>query len=228
MQRIIRLASIVTVAIAVLLLLIIGISAVSCSDVTPVSDRVEYYKLHVDLATAVLVGFGAALLGILIPTVFAEARFSFERLRESRKAYSEAKTAVDYLPLRLCSLPLKEAALFVQRAHVKKHHVELYAELAIHLKRRGIGKTPEQWCDELYDRLFTARTMLENHAAQWDSLTPDKRLALIREFLPAPRREDLVEGAVSAAEEKAKAEALSNTDVPEASHSAPCADTDKS
>src|ERR1700733_12102147 len=74
-------------------------------------------------------------------------RYSFERLRDSRTAYSEAKTGIDYLPLRLCTLDLKAAAAFVQRAHVRKHEAELYPELKLHLKKRGIDKTPEQWGD---------------------------------------------------------------------------------
>jgi hypothetical protein len=146
------------------------------SNVVPLADRMQYSKLYVDLAKAVLVGFGAALLGILIPAVFAEARYSFERLRGSRTAYSEAKTAVDYLRLRLCTLNLNSAAAFVQRAHVRKHEAELYPELQIHLKRRGIHKTPEQWGDGLDSRLFDVRQLLEAHVSDWNSLTPHARL----------------------------------------------------
>ena len=131
---------------------------------------------YVDLAKAVLVGFGAALLGILTSRqFFAEARYSFERLRDSRSAYSEAKTGIDYLPLRLCSLDLKAAAAFVQRAHVRKHEAELYPELKFHLKKRGIDKTPEQWGDGIYSQLFDVRELLEAHAGDWDSLRPDAR-----------------------------------------------------
>jgi hypothetical protein len=163
-------------------------SAVQYSGVTPVSDRIQYYQLHADLAKAVLVGFGAALLGILIPAVFAEARFSFERLRDSRSAYSEAKTSVDYLPLRLCTLDLKAAAALVQRAHVRKHEAELYPELGLHLKGRGITQTPDQWGDAPYDRLFIVRTLLEDNASDWDSLSPSARLKLSRTVLAAPPR----------------------------------------
>ena len=195
MKRTAYVALITTVFVAAVSLFLLERSALQYS-VMPVDDRIQYYKLYVDLAKAVLVGFGAALLGILIPAVFAEARYSFERLRDSRSAYSEAKTGIDYLPLRLCSLDLKAAAAFVQRAHVRKHEAELYPELKFHLKKRGIDKTPEQWGDGIYSQLFDVRELLEAHAGDWDSLRPDARLALLREVLKAPVKEPLVAGAV--------------------------------
>jgi hypothetical protein len=196
MKRTAYVALITTVFVAAVLLFLLERSALQYSGVMPVDERIQYYKLYVDLAKAVLVGFGAALLGILIPAVFAEARYSFERLRDSRTAYSEAKTGIDYLPLRLCTLDLKAAAAFVQRAHVRKHEAELYPELKFHLKKRGIDKTPEQWGDGIYSQLFDVRELLEAHAGEWDSLRPVARLALLREVLKAPVKEPLVAGAV--------------------------------
>ena len=196
MKRTAYVALITTVVVAAVSLFLLERSALQYSGVMPVDDRIQYYKLYADLAKAVLVGFGAALLGILIPAVFAEARYSFERLRDSRTAYSEAKTGVDYLPLRLCTLDLKAAAAFVQRAHVRKHEAELYPELKFHLKKRGINKTPEQWGDGIYSQLYDVRELLEAHAGEWDSLRPDARLALLREVLKTPVKEPLVPGAL--------------------------------
>jgi len=196
MKRTAYVALVTTVFVAAVLLFLLERSALQYTGVMPAGDRIQYYKLYVDLAKAVLVGFGAALLGILIPAVFAEARYSFERLRDSRTAYSEAKTGIDYLPLRLCTLDLKAAAAFVQRAHVRKHEAELYPELKFHLKKRGINKTPEQWGDGIYSQLFDVRELLEAHAGEWDSLRPDARLALLRDVLKAPVKEPLVAGAV--------------------------------
>jgi len=198
MKRTASVAIFVTIFVAAMSLLLLKRSAGQYSSVMPLADRIQYYKLYVDLAKSVLVGFGAALLGILIPAVFAEARYSFERLRDSRTAYSEAKTSIDYLPLRVCTLDLKGAAAMVQRAHVRKHEAELYPELKFHLKRRGIDRTPEQWGDELYNRLFIVRELLEKHARDWDSLSPAGRLALLRVALPSLPREALVPGAVEA------------------------------
>ena len=133
----------------------------------PATERVEYYKLAVEIFNAILVGFGAALFGILFPAILAESRSSFERLKDSRHVYSEAKTAGDYLAIRLCTMDLRDAAEFVQRAHVYKHAAELYPELRGHLKQRGIRKTAAQWGDGLYHQYFIVRELLEDHTADW-------------------------------------------------------------
>jgi hypothetical protein len=41
-------------------------------------DRLEYYKLYLAAFQVLVIGFGVALLGILIPAIFAEARYNFE------------------------------------------------------------------------------------------------------------------------------------------------------
>ena len=189
MRRTAWLALLATVVVAMTLLLLLMRGAREHRALLPVSDRIEYYKLYVDLSKAVLVGFSAALLGILIPAVLAETRHSFERLRDSRTAYSEAKTSVDYLPLRICTLDLRAAGALVQRAHVRKHEAELYSELRQHLRRRGILLSPDQWGDELYNRLFAIRSVLEAHAADWDKLTTVERLAALRAKVPSPPKE---------------------------------------
>src|SRR2546427_2402067 len=80
----------------------------------PANEHLEYYKLSVEIFKVILVGFGATLIGILFPLIFAETRARFERLKDSRTAYSEAKTAGDYLAVRLCTLDLKGAAATLQ------------------------------------------------------------------------------------------------------------------
>jgi len=166
------------------------------SNVTPISDRLEYYKLYADLAKAVFIGFGTALLAILIPAVLAEARFSFEQLKASRTAYSEAKTGFDYLPLRICMLDMKAASALIQRVHVRKHEAELYPELPQHLKRRGITKEPDQWGDGIYNDLFELRTALEDSASQWDSWTPTQRLSRIWNAIGRRKKEHTVNEAI--------------------------------
>ncbi len=146
-------------------------------------NRLSYYQIYEDAFKAVIVGFGVALFGVLLPAMLAEARNRFDRLKESRLAYSGAKTGVDYLPLRLCTLPLAEASAHIQSVHVQKHQSELYDELEHWLIRRfGPGSemaNPQKWADSLYDKLFAARMALEEHANQWDQLTPDARLGLL-------------------------------------------------
>lgn len=189
-----------TIAVAVVLLVLIAIGVMEHRNVTPISERIEYYKLYADLAKAVLVGFGTALLAILIPAILAEDRFRFERLKGARTAYSEAKTGVDYLPIRISTLDIKAAAALVQRIHVRKHEAELYPEISGFLERRGIDKSPDKWGDNLYHRLYLVKTLLEDNAGKWDTWTPDQRLKEIWKVLVRPKEGTLVDGAVDAAQ----------------------------
>jgi hypothetical protein len=58
--------SITTVFVAAVLLFLLERSALQYSGAMPLDDRIRYYKLCVELSKAVLIGFGVALLGILI------------------------------------------------------------------------------------------------------------------------------------------------------------------
>ncbi len=196
MRRTVWIALGVTVFLAAAMLLLLRYSARQLDTAMPAAQKIEYYKLYVEVLKAIVVGFGAAILGILIPAILAEARYSFERLRDSRKAYSEAKTAGDYLALRICTLDLKAAAALLQRAHVCKHEAELYPELKQHLRRRSIKKSPEQWGDALYSQYVDVRELLESNSRDWDHLTPDARLSLVRGKIPAPAKDQLTPGAI--------------------------------
>jgi hypothetical protein len=79
-----------------------------------------------------------------------------------------------------------------------KHKADLYSELRVHLRRRAITKTPDQWSDLLYHHLHLMRDLLEEQAGEWDGLTPYVRLRLIRKRIPAPQKSNLVDGAVTA------------------------------
>jgi len=194
MKRAVKIFLVIVFVIMIASLLVIARLIYNLGPTMPTADRIQYLKLYADWAKAVLVGFGAALLAILIPAYLSEVRFHFERLRDSRTAYSEAKTGQDYLLLRLSTLDLKDAAALVQRVHVRKHEAELYSELAIHLKRRRINRTAEQWGDEIYGRLFIVRQLLESKAGEWDSMSIGSRLKFLREALPAPNLDELAEG----------------------------------
>jgi len=156
----------------------------------------EFAKLYLDAFKIVVVGGGVALLGILIPAVFAEARYAFEKLKESRVAYSKAKTGVDYLPIELCTKSLNEAAAHVKKIHVWKHQAELYEELAGHLKDKPkYGEMPPEkrrsaWGNDKYDQLYAIRGLLEKHAHEWDRLEPHVRLKLLLEVQPSIKEAD--------------------------------------
>ena len=121
------------------------------------AERLPFYKLYLDALKAILISGLVALASVLIPAIISQANADFRKLKESRTAYSDAKTGIDYLPLRLSSLSLTEAVAHIQQVHVYKHQAELYEELKDHLSRRHVPEGPEHWGDAMYDKLFALR-----------------------------------------------------------------------
>jgi hypothetical protein len=149
------------------------------------ADRLAYLKLYVSIFESIIIGLGVALAGVIIPAIFAESNEAFSRLKESRDFYSKAKTGIDYLPIRLCALSLKEASSLIQEVHYYKHQAELYPELRRHLHARYVAgdrlRNPTYWGNWMYSDLFELREVLEEYADRWDTMNPQERLApLIR------------------------------------------------
>jgi hypothetical protein len=175
-------ATVATGATLIVLMLAI-IFALEARPVSP--DRSGLFTVYADVFKTIIAGVVVAMLGVLIPAVIGEARYAFERMKESRAAYSSAKTGIDYLKLRLSTMDLAEAAAFVQHVHIQKHLAELYDEFSVHLWRRYKGlKTPQMWDDEMYEKLFLTRDTLECEAMRWDKLTPEERIAVLNYALP--------------------------------------------
>jgi len=147
------------------------------SQFTLAANRLDYAKLYVQGFNVIVVSFFVGLLGILIPARLSEVQNNFERLKESRVAYSEAKTGVAYLPLRLCSLTFAEAGAFIQQVHFHKHQAQLYQELNQHVRHQW--PSPSAWADEMYTYLEGFRRILEKHAADWDVLERGDRMRLL-------------------------------------------------
>ena len=126
---------------------------------------------------------GGGLFVALLTLYIQSRHYRFDLLKESRRAYSEAKTGVDYLELRLSSLKLADAAPLLQQTHISKHVAELYPEVELHLRRRGIYLSPTEWGDGLYYRLAAARVLLEQHIQKWDDLQPADRLQILNREL---------------------------------------------
>jgi cyanate permease len=157
--------------------------------------RLSYYQLYADALKAIIVGFGVALVGVLLPAILAETRSRFDRLKESRLAYSQAKTGVEYLALRLCAMSLADAGAHIQSVHVFKHQALLYDELNVWLARRYSRrysshselKDPVVWGESLYVKIFAMKAVLEDHADTWDTLTPDARITLLLAGRPSEK-----------------------------------------
>lgn len=150
------------------------------------SEKLEYSKLYFEAFKVITISFFVALTGILVPAHLREARYRFQVKKESRAAYSKAKTGVAYLPLQLSSLPFTEAANLIQQLHFEKHQAELYKDdLQGYVEHLGISG--RQWGQiYMYDRLVAYRTVLEDHVADWDLLTHKERM----EFLLEARAHD--------------------------------------
>jgi hypothetical protein len=125
----------------------------------------EIKQLYLEAYKAAGVGFLVAVLGVSVPQLLPEAHDRFERFKNSRTAYSDAKTAVMYLPETLSELSFAGAIAAVQDAHRKLHLAETYTELRSHL---GWHPHPETWLDRNYWELMAMRKALRVSITVWD------------------------------------------------------------
>lgn len=139
-------------------------------------QALERYKLAVELFKVLITGIVVVLLGTILPLVFRLSREHFEHNKEARLAYSEAKTGVDYLHLRLSTASLDQAVEHIQSVHVKKHLAGSYPELLNFL----FGQTTSEWSSKMYERLVATRKVLEENSEDWDQLLPYQRLAILK------------------------------------------------
>jgi len=180
MNTIVRTVLILTFASTICLLFGLILFALWRERNSSPAERLEYSKLYLEAFKVITISFFVALLGILIPASLREARYRFQKMKESRIAYSKAKTGVAYLPLQLCSLGFIEAAALIQQVHFEKHQAELYEQdLKKYVKHLGVD--PQQWGAAHYDRLSAYRTVLEDHVSDWDSSTSSERIQLLLE-----------------------------------------------
>lgn len=97
-----------------------------------VSVKVQYLEQYVAVLQILAVGVLAAIVTVIIPLLIPEARDRFERYKESRLAYSRAKTAVIYLPDRVVNAAdMKEATKLVEKAHRELHFAETFEKVII-------------------------------------------------------------------------------------------------
>lgn len=174
---------------AAIVLLVVATAVIIALEVfKPIADNDKRLAFELDIVKTLLAGFVVGGLGVLIPAMVTEARNRFEQRKESRAAYSEAKTRIDYLKLRLATLSLAEAAEALQKAHYHKHQAELFEELPQWLRMRWSKDDDEanekRWDEFTYDRLFAARQILEAEADNWRQLSPKERIVLLDGALP--------------------------------------------
>lgn len=146
---------------------------------------IEQQRLYIDAYKAIGIGFLVALLGTIIPNLIVESRDNFERAKESRIAYSQAKTSVIYLPGTLAVLQYGKAMAALQESHQKLHIAETYGkELDEYLKWYG---DKEIWSNQIYWELTAVRTLLQSRADQWKDQSFGDRTIMVDRALMAIR-----------------------------------------
>jgi hypothetical protein len=164
-----------SIGTAVLLALVVTLLLISTWRSSEGRVPVEQFRVFLDAYKAIGIGFLVAIIGALLPQLLPEARDHLERFKDSRIAYSEAKTSVIYLPQELACLSFAESISAVETAHRKLHLAETYkTELRQHLKEWH--PWPDTWTDRNYWELMAMRTVLNRNIAIWPDLTPSQRL----------------------------------------------------
>jgi hypothetical protein len=94
--------------------------------------RVPYLVPYVSFMQVIVVGVVVTLVSVVVPLMLPEARDRFEQYKESRQAYSRAKTAVIYLPDRVvANVDREKAFVLVEEAHREIHLAETFEEVII-------------------------------------------------------------------------------------------------
>jgi hypothetical protein len=137
--------------------------------------RLKYMQFYHDAFRTLLVSFLVAVLVVVIPHSLNEAKYKFERLRESRLAYSQAHTGFTYLEYRLAVLDYGAAIALIEDIHVKKHMAETYDELAAHLRRKG--EAVKDWSDRIAGKLDRLTKEIGSDYERWTAGNPQERLA---------------------------------------------------
>jgi hypothetical protein len=184
-DRVLKWLVIVGVGIAALLVALMAIVG------TPAESgaRLQYLQFYYEAFKTLLVGVVVAVLSVIIPHRLKEATYTFERLRDSRRAYSQAHTGITYIEYRLAVLDYGAAIALIEDIHVKKHLAETYDELALHLARKG--QSVKEWSDHLARKLSRLTKEVGMDYVQWTNAAPQERLArLLRaseEFTRTPQ-----------------------------------------
>jgi hypothetical protein len=136
--------------------------------------RVKYLEQYVDLAKAITVGVAVTLISVIIPHMLPEARDRFERYKESRRAYSQAKTSVLYLADRVVNVDRKEAFLLVEKAHRELHFAETFEEVIIDKNYLKWFDNPALWITYNYWQIYAVAEVLR--VSNWETSEDEKKL----------------------------------------------------
>jgi hypothetical protein len=127
------------------------------------SLRVQYLEQYIALVQVIAAGVVVTLVSVIIPLMLPEARDRFERYKESRQAYSRAKTAVIYLPDRVAHVPREKAFLLVEKAHREIHLAETFEDVIIGKGYLKWFANPDLWILYNYWQIVAVAEVLRNY-----------------------------------------------------------------
>jgi hypothetical protein len=129
--------------------------------------RVRYLQQYIEIFRIVVVGVLVALVSVLIPVVYSQAKARFERYKEARRAYSIAKTAALYLADRVLDATPQgsdprpsEAFNLIEKAHREFHLAETFEDDIISQGFLHWYKEPRVWLLHNYWRITAVAAAL--------------------------------------------------------------------
>ena len=135
--------------------------------------RVQYLEQYVNLIQIIAVGIVVTLLSIIIPMIIAEDKAKFERYKDSRLAYSKAKTAVLYLADRVQTVDKKTAFALIEEAHRELHLAETFQDIIISEKHLEWWEGNKKlWIPYNYWQIISVAKVLRIH--DWGTSTESK------------------------------------------------------
>ena len=143
------------------------------------------FPVFLDGYKAIGLGFLVAILATVVPQLLPEEKYRFERLRDSREAYSKAQTGITYLPNKLATLGYAESVALLQSVHEHLHVAQTYTELSLHLAPYD---TPEKWGPSKYRTLMAVKEVLQRELPSWDSHLAEHRLHLLQEAIALAKK----------------------------------------
>jgi hypothetical protein len=107
--------------------------------------QVKYLEQYISVAQVIVAGVFVSLVSVIIQFMLPEARDRFEQFKESRLAYSRAKTAVLYLPDRVANSDQVTAFVLVEEAHRALHLAETFEDVMIKKGYLHWFENPKLW-----------------------------------------------------------------------------------
>lgn len=132
--------------------------------------KLEYLAFKLKVYEAIGIGFLVALLGLLVPNILPEAKYEFNRQKEGRRIFSEAKTGIDYFRYELADLDRQPARDHIHKIHELKHLADTYIK-----NNPRIANWPYEKPYEAYDIIMAYLNLVEDDAVSWDSLNVEQR-----------------------------------------------------